>query len=766
MPKSHLLGFPRIGLHREMKKALEAYWAKELDASALQEVGKQIRLSNWELQAKSGLDFLCVGDFSWYDHVLDMSALLGVLPERFGTFDNEIDLDTYFRMARGRAPTGLDIQACEMTKWFDTNYHYIVPEFVDKQPFRLGSRKIFDEITEAQNIQFSVKPVLLGPLTYLWLGKCKGTSFNRLNLLDNLIPIYEEILSKLQALRVEWVQLDEPILALDLPLEWQEAFISTYSLFSSSKVSILLATYFGGLDKNIETACRLPIQALHIDAVRAPEQIDEVVKKFPKSKILSIGIADGRNVWRCDFQDALKKLKPLQKIFDENLWISCSCSLLHCPIDLAEEKILDAELKSWLAFAVQKIDEVVILAKVLKASDDHVEQLAGALLENRTVNEARHSSQRIRNLKVQQRCAATSSNLLKRKSSYAVRSELQAQELNLPLFPTTTIGSFPQTKEIRTLHRDIKAQCITPDQYTEVIKKYITDVIRRQENLELDVLVHGEVERNDMVEYFGTFLEGFAMTENGWVQSYGSRCVKPPIIFGDVHRPAPMTVDWIRFAQSLTKKPVKGMLTGPVTIIRWSFVRDDQPLHETARQIALALRDEVLDLEQAGIRIIQIDEPAFREGLPLRQNHWQEYIQWAVNCFRLASSGVKDQTQIHTHMCYSEFNQMIKAIADLDADVISIEASRSDMELLKAFEDFHYPNGIGPGVYDIHSPQVPEVEMIVKRLEKAASLIPIRQLWVNPDCGLKTRSWLETEMSLHNMVSAAKIMRNSHHLKK
>lgn len=762
MVKSHLLGFPRIGLHREMKKAVEAYWAGELDADALQSIGKQIRSANWQQQAKAGLDFLPVGDFSWYDHVLDISCLLGVLPERFGHLDREISLDTYFRMARGRAPTGTDTQACEMTKWFDTNYHYIVPEFTKGQQFKVSSSKLFNEVAEAQQIKSAVKPILLGPLTYLWLGKCKGEPFDCLTLLDKLVPIYQEILDRLYKQGVEWVQLDEPILVLDLPAEWQQAFAKAYEQLSASKVPILLATYFGGLEKNIEIACKLPVKALHIDAVRAPQQVEEVLKMLPRDKILSIGIIDGRNIWRSDFQKALRLLEPIKKKLNDRLWVSCSCSLLHCPIDLNEEKKLDEEFKSWLSFAVQKIDEVVFLAKSLNVSKDDKEKLSKQLAENTTANKVRHSSTRIHNQKVKQRCEALSKNLLHRKSPYGIRSEVQSKIFNLPLLPTTTIGSFPQTKEIRNLHHDYKAKRISTEQYKDMVQGYIVDVIRRQEKMGLDVLVHGEVERNDMVEYFGALLEGFAMTENGWVQSYGSRCVKPPIIYGDVSRPAPMTVEWISFAQSQTKKPVKGMLTGPVTIIRWSFVRDDQPQHETAKQIAFALRDEVLNLEQAGIKIIQIDEPAFREGLPLRKSSWQEYFKWAVDCFRLASSGVKDETQIHTHMCYSEFNQIIEAIAELDADVISIEASRSDMELLKAFEDFHYPNGIGPGVYDIHSPQVPSVDAMVKRLEKASTLIPIRQLWVNPDCGLKTRSWAETETSLKNMVFAAKQLRDRH----
>lgn len=754
---SHHLGFPRIGLHREMKKVVEAYWSGKIDAATLEAEGIKIRAANWALQAQAPLDWLSVGDFSWYDHVLDMSAMLGVIPSRFGIVDEEVDIDTYFRMARGRAPHGEDIQACEMTKWFDTNYHYIVPEFEEQQTFKLSSRKLFKEINESRGLNHAVKPILVGPLTYLWLGKVKGKSFDPLTLLPRLIPIYQEIFAELEKQKISWVQLDEPILTLDLPPNWCKAFVDNYPLLTKNcKLSLMVATYFAGLQNNLEIACKLPVAGLHIDIVRAPEQLTEIVNQLPKDKILSVGIIDGRNVWRTDLTKNLELLKPLKEALENRLWVSSSCSLLHCPVDLKTENFLDPELKEQLAFAVQKIEEIVLLRDVLNSGESHY---IDALRANKQAADSRHLSQLIHDAKVKQRCIDISPEMLTRNSPYAIRKESQMAALKLPLFPTTTIGSFPQTKEIRSLHHDFKAQRLSLQEYRQKIESYIAEVIHWQEKMELDVLVHGEVERSDMVEYFAPLLKGFAITENGWVQSYGSRCVKPPIIYGDVSRPAPMTIEWITYAQSLTKKPVKGMLTGPITIIRWSFIRDDQSPYETAKQIALALRDEVLDLEKAGIQVIQIDEPAFREGLPLRQKDWQKYLDEAIACFHLVSCGVQDKTQIHTHMCYSEFNQIIEGIASLDADVISIEASRSDMELLKAFETFRYPNEIGPGVYDIHSPQIPTVEEIYNRIEKATSSIPMRQLWINPDCGLKTRSWPETEAAIEHMVAAAKLAR-------
>lgn len=756
MATTHNLGFPRIGANRELKRALEAYWKGEISQNDLAAEGQRIRAKNWAQQINANHDYLTVGDFSWYDHVLDTSALVGVIPNRFAAQINEVDIDTYFRMARGRAPSGVDTHACEMTKWFDTNYHYIVPEFNVDQQFKISSTKLFAEINEARQLGKPIKPVLLGPLSYLWLGKAKQANFDKLCLLEKIKKTYIEILTKLRDLGVEWVQIDEPILVLDLPETWQKAFQQTYQQLQINDLKLLIATYFGGLGSNTELACKLPTQGLHIDIVRAPGQLEYVLKELPADKVLSIGIVDGRNIWRTDLRKALAILKPLHEQLGDRLWISSSCSLLHCPVDLQTETKLDAEFKSWLAFATQKLHEINLLARALNEGEASI---AEALLENDLAVESRKKSSRIHRPEVKNRCQKISPDMIKRENEYAIRQKIQKTLFNLPHFPTTTIGSFPQTQAIRAIRHEFKSGKLNKEDYRKKIHDHIAHAISKQLDLGIDVLVHGEAERNDMVEYFGELLEGFAFTSNGWVQSYGSRCVKPPIIFGDVSRLHPMTIEWISYAQSLTDKPVKGMLTGPVTILCWSFVRDDQARFDTAKQIALALRDEVIDLVKAGIRIIQIDEPAIREGLPLRENAWQDYLRQAVYCFRLAACCVPDYIQIHTHMCYSEFNDIIEAIAALDADVITIETSRSDLDLLKAFETFNYPNDIGPGVYDIHSPRIPSVDEVVNLIEKAAHFIPKQQLWINPDCGLKTRDWPETELALQNMVAAAKLLR-------
>ncbi len=756
MIQLHNLGFPRIGAGRELKKAQEAYWRGEIDAEALEQTGKTLRARHWRLQAQAGLDLIPVGDFSWYDQVLDTSALLGVVPSRFGWQGGDIGRDLYFRMARGRAPSGEPVAACEMTKWFDTNYHYIVPEFEPGQNFALSATRLFDEVAEAQDLGHAIKPVLLGPLSYLWLGKAKGGDFDKLELLDKLIPVYGQVLARLEQMGVEWVQIDEPILVLDLPPAWRSAFESAYNRLQGGRLKRLLATYFGALEDNLSLACQLPVDGLHIDAVRAPEQIDQAATWLADYKVLSLGVIDGRNIWRSDLDALLQRLEPLSRR-REKLWLAPSCSLLHVPVDLAHEHKLAAEVKSWLAFARQKLDELALLRQALLG--ELSPQQEQALADNRAAIAQRRSSSHIHQPQVSQRCQALNENMARRQSPYAERAQAQRQWLQLPLFPTTTIGSFPQTADIRRARRDYKQGLLDESAYVETMRAEIAATVARQHELGLDVLVHGEPERNDMVEYFGEQLAGFAFTENGWVQSYGSRCVKPPIIYGDVSRPQPMTVDWIRYAQSLTDKPMKGMLTGPVTMLNWSFVRDDQPRAQTCLQIALALRDEVRDLEQAGIKVIQIDEAALREGLPLRQGQWKHYLDWAVRAFRVCASGVADDTQIHTHMCYSEFNDIIEAIADMDADVITIETSRSDMELLDVFERFAYPNEIGPGVYDIHSPNVPSVEDMVQLMEKAARHIPAERLWVNPDCGLKTRAWPEVEQALANMVAAARQLR-------
>ncbi|NYT36933.1 5-methyltetrahydropteroyltriglutamate--homocysteine S-methyltransferase [Allopusillimonas soli] len=762
MTITHNLGFPRIGVQRELKRAVEAYWAGNLDQAALEEQGKALRVRHWQIQAQSGVRYVPVGDFAWYDHILAWSTLLGAVPARFGQPEDEpVSLDTLFRMGRGRAPTGTPAAACEMTKWFDTNYHYIVPELVPKQHFRIARSDLFDQVAEAQHAGHEVKPVIPGPLTWLWLGK--GDAFAqgaadeaKLSLLEQLLPVYQEVLHRLAAQGVEWVQIDEPILVLDLPEAWREAFRKAYAALCQRGPAVMLATYFGGLGDNIDVLKDLPVQGVHVDLVRAPEQLDAVAAALKPDQILSLGVIDGRNIWRADLDVLSERIEPLRKARGDALWLAPSCSLLHVPVDLEAETALDQELRSWLSFATQKLDELSLLAA---AVDQRREPgIIEALAAQREALRTRRNSTRIHNAAVQRRMQAIDT-LSRERSPFAARIALQQKRLGLPSYPTTTIGSFPQTAEIRKTRRDWKQGALSDAAYEKAMQSEIEQVIRFQEKIGLDVLVHGEPERNDMVEYFGELLGGFAFTQNGWVQSYGSRCVKPPVIFGDVARPAPMTVAWSSYAQSLTERPVKGMLTGPVTILQWSFVRDDQPRSATCRQLALALRDEVNDLEAAGIAVIQIDEPAFREGLPLRKSDWQPYLDWAVDCFRLSTSGVRDDTQIHTHMCYSEFNDIIKAIAAMDADVITIETSRSNMELLDAFEQFRYPNDIGPGVYDIHSPNIPALDWMVGLMKKAAARLPAERLWVNPDCGLKTRGWPETEAALSAMVKAAQTLR-------
>lgn len=759
MTKAHILGYPRIGLQRELKRALEAYWRNELDAAGLQQATREIRLANWRAQTAAGLDFVTVGDFSLYDHVLDTSLLLGVVPRRFQPVAGD-DLDTCFRMARGRARYGdsRETFACEMTKWFDTNYHYIVPELERDQPFQLSATRLFDEVREAQQAGFKVKPVLLGPLSWLWLGKAQQEAFDRLRLLDALLPVYAEILSRLKSLGVEWVQLDEPALSLDLPQSWKQAYESAYNRLQGAGPSLLLATYFGALEDNLHLAVRLPVAGLHIDCVRAPEELPTVLDQLPPYKVLSLGVIDGRNVWRADLEAALRLLQQARARIGERAWVGSSCSLLHAPLDLTAETNLPAELSGWLAFARQKLDEIALLKRALQ---DDPAAVAEALAGNRHAVKSRRESARVHDPELRRRLAALGPEDARRGSDYPQRAPLQRERLQLPLLPTTTIGSFPQTAEIRRTRQAFRRDEIDEAAYRRHMQEEIRHAIREQEAIGLDVLVHGEAERNDMVEYFGELLEGMAVTVNGWVQSYGSRCVKPPLIYGDVKRPRPMTVEWAAYAQSLTPKPVKGMLTGPVTILQWSFVRDDQPRALTCRQLALALRDEVTDLEAAGIAVIQIDEPALREGLPLRKRDWKAYLDWAVQSFRLATAGAGDATQIHTHMCYAEFNDIIDGIAALDADVITIETSRSRMELLRAFEEYRYPNEIGPGVYDIHSPRVPAVSEMVTLLAKASRSIPVERLWINPDCGLKTRNWPEVKAALENMVRAARDLRKS-----
>lgn len=762
MTTIHNLGFPRIGAKRELKFALESYWKGESSRDELKMLGAQLRQRHWENQA--GLDLVPVGDFSFYDQVLDASFLLGNLPERVQDFHGD-ELDNYFRVARGRSAKGLeDHSACcggvaagEMTKWFDTNYHYIVPEFTADTQFKLDASRLIEQLAEAKAQGVKAKPVIIGPVTYLALGKAKDES-NKLALLDRLLPVYGQLLDTLAKAGVEWVQIDEPILVTELDADWQQAFKTAYQQLKSAGVKLLVATYFGQLLENAALAASLPVAGLHVDAINDRDGVDALLKLLGDEKVLSLGVINGRNIWKTDLTAVLDWVEPIAKQLGDRLWIAPSCSLLHVPVDLDSEQKLDADVKSWLAFALQKLGELRVLGKALSQGREAVK---AELAENLAALTARRNSPRVNNPAVKAAVARISAELGKRKSVYAQRASKQAEFLKLPAFPTTTIGSFPQTVEIRRARSEFKAGRLDENSYQAAMRAEIERSVREQEKLGLDVLVHGEAERNDMVEYFGEQLDGYAFSQFGWVQSYGSRCVKPPILFGDISRPQAMTVEWITYAQSLTQKPMKGMLTGPVTILNWSFVRDDQPRSASCLQLALAIREEVLDLEKAGVHVIQIDEAALREGLPLRKSQWQSYLDWAVESFRITANGVSDETQIHTHMCYSEFNDIISSIADMDADVITIETSRSDMELLEAFENFQYPNEIGPGVYDIHSPNIPTEQHIVNLMKKAAERVPAERLWVNPDCGLKTRQWAEVIPALTNMVAAAKALRAS-----
>ncbi|HDL7337011.1 TPA: 5-methyltetrahydropteroyltriglutamate--homocysteine S-methyltransferase [Yersinia enterocolitica] len=750
---NHTLGFPRVGLKRELKKAQESYWAGNSTQEELLNVGRELRARHWQQQQQAGVDLVPVGDFAWYDHVLTTSLLLGNVPERHQNADGSIDLDTLFRIGRGRAPTGTPAAAAEMTKWFNTNYHYMVPEFQQGQQFKLGWTQLLDEVDEALALGHKIKPVLLGPVTYLWLGKVKGEQFDRLSLLQDILPVYQQVLGELAKRGIEWVQIDEPALVLELPPEWLDAYQPAYQALQG-QVKLLLTTYFDSIGHNLDIIRALPVQGLHVDVVAGQDDIAELNATLPQEWLLSLGVINGRNVWRADLSHWFERLQPL--VNSRPLWLGSSCSLLHSPIDLSEETRLDAEVKSWFAFALQKCAELALLTQALNApSEAKLAELAAYSAPIR----ARCASSRVHNPQVEQRLAAITAQDIERQQPYEARATAQRKRFNLPAWPTTTIGSFPQTTEIRGLRLDFKQGRLDGKNYRTGISEHIKQAIAEQERLGLDVLVHGEAERNDMVEYFGEHLDGFVFTQNGWVQSYGSRCVKPPVIIGDISRPEAITVEWAKYAQSLTDKPVKGMLTGPVTILCWSFPREDVSRETIAKQIALALRDEVEDLEKAGIGIIQIDEPALREGLPLRRADWQAYLQWAVDAFKLNAAVAQNDTQIHTHMCYCEFNDIMDSIAALDADVITIETSRSDMELLESFEDFAYPNEIGPGVYDIHSPNVPSVEWIEALLRKAAQRIPAERLWVNPDCGLKTRGWPETRQALANMVLAAQRLR-------
>jgi 5-methyltetrahydropteroyltriglutamate--homocysteine methyltransferase len=763
MITTHNLGYPRIGARRELKRACELYWSGRATLDELNAVSRSLRANHWRAQQEAGIDLIPCNDFSPYDHVLDMTLALGAVPPRYAPLSGKPDLETYFAMARGYQKDGLDLTAMEMTKWFDTNYHYIVPEFSRDQAFRLRSLKAADEFNEARALGIDAKPVLLGPVSYLMLGKEKEGGFHRIQLLDRLLPVYIDLLRTVTAAGAGVVQIDEPFLAMDLDEAARAAYRAVYTRLKEALpgLKIILTTYFEGLRDNMALALGLPVYALHLDLVRSPGQLDELLAAAPPDLAVSLGVVDGRNVWKNDFTGSLELVnKAIARIGARRVMVAPSCSLLHVPHDLALEShaaTLPEEIRNWLSFARQKLDEVKTIAG-LAAPDTH-SLYARRLADNILAVEDRRISKLIHRPAVKARAATVAAADLRRASAFAERQRQQRNALGLPLFPTTTIGSFPQTAEVRRLRARLQEGEISEQAYEAALEREIEAAIRWQEEVGMDVLVHGEFERNDMVQYFGERLEGCAFMQHGWVQSYGSRCVRPPIIFGDVARKGPMTLRWSAYAQSLTTKPVKGMLTGPVTILQWSFVRDDQPRRDTAMQIALAIRDEVCDLEQAGLAIIQIDEPAIREGLPLRRADREGYLRWAVESFRLASSGVRDQTQIHTHMCYAEFNDIMAEIADMDADVITIETSRSQMELLEAFKDFRYPNDIGPGVFDIHSPRVPTRGEMVELLECALRSVPKERLWVNPDCGLKTRGWPETRAALQNMIAAAGTLR-------
>jgi 5-methyltetrahydropteroyltriglutamate--homocysteine methyltransferase len=753
MAQTHVLGLPRIGAQRELKFAVESFWRGESGEAALRETGLALRRRNRALQAAAGLARVAAGDFAWYDHLLDTALLLGAVPERFGLDARRITLADSFKLARG---TPLQ-PAMAMTKWFDTNYHVLVPEVGPGTQFGEGVEWLYEAVAETQAEGQTAKPVLVGPLTFLWLARSADPAFDRLRLAPALAVAYAAVLKRLKAQGVEWVQLDEPALALDLPPAWLDAAEKMLQIAAAEAPRLLLATYFERVDQHAARLVQWPVHGIHLDLVRAPRQLDTWLAQLPSHWVLSAGVIDGRNIWRCDLRRELSRLQPLQQALGDRLWVAPSCSLLHVPVSLASERqSLPADVRSWLAFAHEKLQELAVLGRALNEGTAVVRE---ELAEADAAIAARREAPRVHNAWVRRRLAGVDESMTRRHSPYARRAELQRAALQLPPLPTTTIGSFPQTPAIRAARAAHKRGELGAFDYLQRMREEIAGAVARQEALGLDVLVHGEAERNDMVEYFGERLWGFAFSDNGWVQSYGSRCVKPPIIYGDVFRPEPMTVDTARYAQSLTERPMKGMLTGPVTMLQWSFVRDDQPREQTALQIALAIRDEVKDLEAAGIRIIQIDEPAFREGLPLPRADWDAYLAWAVRAFKLASCTVADATQIHTHMCYSEFNDILPSIAAMDADVITIETSRSRMKLLDGFGRFAYPNEIGPGVYDIHSPRLPSEEEMLALLDRAAGVIPPERLWVNPDCGLKTRGWPETEEALRRMVQAARALR-------
>ncbi|KAM3295080.1 hypothetical protein ACQJBY_037753 [Aegilops geniculata] len=757
---SHIVGYPRMGPKRELKFALESFWDGKSSAEDLEKVAADLRASIWKQMSEAGIKYIPSNTFSYYDQVLDTTAMLGAVPDRYSWTGGEIGHSTYFSMARGNAT----VPAMEMTKWFDTNYHFIVPELSSATKFSYASHKAVSEYKEAKALGVDTVPVLVGPVSYLLLSKAaKGVekSFSLLSLLDSILPIYKEVVTELKAAGASWIQFDEPTLVKDLAAHELAAFSSAYAALESalSGLNVLIETYFADVPaESYKTLTSLSgVTAYGFDLVRGTKTL-ELIKSagIPSGKYLFAGVVDGRNIWADDLAASLSTLQSLEAVVGKDkLVVSTSCSLMHTAVDLVNETKLDSEIKSWLAFAAQKVVEVNALGKALAGEKDEAYFAANAAAQA-----SRRSSPRVNNEEVQKAAAALKGSDHRRATPVSARLDAQQKKLNLPILPTTTIGSFPQTMDLRRVRREYKAKKISEEEYVSAIKEEISKVVKIQEELDIDVLVHGEPERNDMVEYFGEQLSGFAFTANGWVQSYGSRCVKPPIIYGDVSRPNPMTVFWSKMAQDMTPRPMKGMLTGPVTILNWSFVRNDQPRFETCYQIALAIKKEVEDLEAGGIQVIQIDEAALREGLPLRKSEHAFYLDWAVHSFRITNCGVQDTTQIHTHMCYSNFNDIIHSIINMDADVITIENSRSDEKLLSVFrEGVTYGAGIGPGVYDIHSPRIPSTEEIADRVNKMLAVLDTNILWVNPDCGLKTRKYTEVKPALTNMVAAAKLIR-------
>ncbi len=758
--RSSIHGFPRIGVGREFKFAVESFWRGEISQLELEQKTEKLRSENYDFLSSAGLDMVPVGDFSYYDKMLDMAAITGAVPQRFPFAGQDVNLERYFAMARGTTGEAGNVRALSMVKWFNTNYHYMVPEFSSETKFRLASSSLLTLVDEALRQGVPAMPVIIGPVSFLLLGRGQD-GLNNLDLLDGLLPVYRRLIEELASRDVAWIQIDEPCMAADYGDEAREAMNKAYAELTGAAGSakIVIQTYFDNVGANYETLVGLPVAGLGLDLVHGPENFELVREKgFPEDKTLFAGLVDGRNIWVCDPDAVLERAGELAKLLGEDrIVLSTSCSLMHVPVTMAGEDHLPREVQDSMAFAREKVSELTALARTLNGV-----ATAGdaAVLERSRKATASAAASALKNVpSVRQRMAALGEQDFNRAEPFGQRIARQNEKLGLPKFPTTTIGSFPQTREVRRLRAQLRKGDLTQEQYDNEIGKLITELVRMQEEYDIDVLVHGEYERNDMVEYFGEQLEGYYFTRNGWVISYGSRGVKPPVIYGDVHRRGPMTVRWSEYAAKLTDRPMKGMLTGPVTMLNWAFVRTDISRGEVCWQIALAIRDEVLDLEKAGVGVVQVDEPALREGLPLQQNKQETYLKWAVDAFRLTAGGADSATQVHSHMCYSDFNTIIEQIVAMDADVISIENSRAGGRLLQVFHDRQYPNQIGPGVWDIHSPLIPTTEEMVEHMKQVLEYVPVENVWVNPDCGLKTRGWDEVKPSLRNMVEAAKALR-------